>query len=77
MANHMLAVGRTLYAWALPLGLCNANPFIDVKQLPMADKGHIPWPRFVVEYVLERAPPDIVRLTRLGIMTCQRENRTW
>ena len=74
MANQMLAVGRTLYAWALPLGLCNANPFIPVKSLPMADKGHVPWPKFVVDYVLEKAPPDLARLTRLGIMTCQRES---
>src|SRR6202035_4345402 len=58
----------------LPLGLCNANPFIHVKPLAMDDKGHIPWPRFVVEYVLDKAPPDLVRLTRLGIMTCQRES---
>jgi hypothetical protein len=68
------AIGRALYAWALPLGLCNANPFSPVPPLPMADKGHVPWPRFVVEYVLEKAPPDLVRLTRLGIMTCQRES---
>ena len=74
IANQMLSVGRTLYAWALPLGLCNANPFIHVKPLPMADKGHIPWPKFVVDYVLEKASPDLVRLTRLGIMTCQRES---
>ena len=74
MANQTLAVGRTLYAWALPLGLCDANPFIHVKPLAMDDKGHVPWPRFVVEYVLEKAPPDLVRLTRLGIMTCQRES---
>jgi integrase len=74
MANQFLSVGRTLYAWALPLGLCNSNPFIPVKPLAMADRGHIPWPQFVVDYVVEKAPPDLVRLTRLGIMTCQRES---
>jgi hypothetical protein len=57
MANQFLSVGRTLYAWALPLGLCNSNPFIPVKPLAMADRGHIPWPKFVVDYVLEKAPP--------------------
>ena len=74
MANQMLSVGRTLYGWALPLGLCDTNPFSQVKPLPMADKGHVPWPTFVIEYVLEKAPADLIRLTRLGIMTCQRES---
>jgi integrase len=74
MANQMLSVGRTLYAWALPLGLVETNPFVSVEPIVMPDKGHVPWPKFVVEYVLENAPPDLVRLTRLGIMTCQRES---
>jgi hypothetical protein len=74
MANQMLAVGRTLYGWALPLGLCKTNPFIAVRPLAIADRGHVPWPQWVVEYVLEKAPADLIRLTRLGIMTCQRES---
>ena len=36
--------------------------------------GHIPWPTWVVDYVRDHAPPDLVRLERLGIMTCQRES---
>ena len=63
MANQMLAVGRTLYAWALPLGLCDANPFIHVKPLAMDDKGHVPWPRFVVEYVLRKGTALILSVS--------------
>jgi integrase len=74
MANQMLAVGRALYSWALPLGLCKSNPFVPVKPLPVLDKGHVPWPGWVVDYVVEHAPPDLVRMVRLGIITCQRES---
>ena len=74
MANQMLAVGRTLYGWALPLGLCKSNPFVPVKPLTVPDKGHVPWPQWAIDYVIKNAPDDLVRMTRLGIMTCQRES---
>ena len=44
MANQMLAVGRTLLDWAIPLGLADANPFDKVKALDVPDRGHVPWP---------------------------------
>jgi hypothetical protein len=72
MANQMLSVGRTIWDWAIPLGLAVANPFDKVKDFDIPDRGHVPWPAWVVDYVLAHAWPDLVRMERLGIMTCQR-----
>ena len=75
MANHMLSLGRSLWGWAIPMGLAGAvNPFESVKDLATDDSGHIPWPTWAVDYVRDHAPPDIVRLERIGIITCQRES---
>lgn len=74
MANQMLSVGRTLYAWAIPLGLVTANPFENVKPLQTLDRGHVPWPQWVVEDVCRTAWEDLRRMVRLGTMTCQRES---
>lgn len=74
MANHMLACGRTLWAWAIPFGYATVNPFNPVKDLATDDSGHIPWPTWAIDFVRDHAPPDLVRLQRLGIMTCQRES---
>jgi hypothetical protein len=74
MANHMLACGRTVWDWAIPLDLADVNPFDKVKDLDLPDRGHVPWPKWAVDYVQEHAPPDLVRMMRLGIMTCQRES---
>jgi hypothetical protein len=72
MANQMLSVGRTIWDWAIPLDLAVANPFDKVKDFDIPDRGHVPWPSWVVEYVRAHAWPDLVRMERLGIMTCQR-----
>lgn len=72
MANQMLAVGRTIWDWAIPLDLAKANPFDKVKDLDVPDRGHVPWPAWVVDYVRANAPTDLVRMVRLGVMTCQR-----
>jgi hypothetical protein len=40
----MLACGRGLWAWAIPLGLADTNPFVYVKDLDLLDRGHVPWP---------------------------------
>ena len=74
MANQMLAVGRTVWDWAIPLDYVESNPFDKVKDFDELDRGHIPWPLWVRVYVDEHAPEDIRRLMRLGIMTCQRES---
>jgi len=74
MANQMLSVGRTLYDWGVVLGLAKQNPFEKVPPLDVPDRGHVPWPGWAVDYVRKHAPPDIVRLVRLGIATCQRES---
>jgi integrase len=77
MANQMLDVGRTLWRWAIPLGLVGrqpVNPFEQVKDLPLPDRGHVPWPKWVRTYVLEHAPQDLQRMVQLGLMTCQRES---
>ncbi|WP_315812296.1 hypothetical protein [Bradyrhizobium sp. SZCCHNR2028] len=72
MANQMLSVGRTIFDWAIPLGLAEANPFEKVRDFDIPDRGHVPWPDWIVDYVRANAWPDLVRMTRLGIMTCQR-----
>ena len=72
MANQMLSVGRTIWDWAIPLDLAVANPFDKVKDFDIPDRGHVPWPSWVVEYVRAHAWPDLVRMEWLGIMTCQR-----
>jgi integrase len=72
MANQMLAVGRTIWDWAIPLDLAKLNPFEKIKDIDVPDRGHVPWPSWVIDYVREHAWPDLVRMERLGIMTCQR-----
>jgi integrase len=72
MANQMLSVGRTIWDWAIPLGLAVANPFDKVRDFDIPDRGHVPWPAWVVDYVLAHAWPDLMRIERLGIMTCLR-----
>jgi hypothetical protein len=41
-----------------------------VKDFDIPDRGHVPWPSWVVDYVRTHAWPDLVRMERLGIMTC-------
>jgi hypothetical protein len=72
MANQMLAVGRTVWDWAIPLGHAQINPFDKVKDLDIPDRGHVPWPDWVVAHVQQHAWPDLVRMVKLGVMTCQR-----
>jgi hypothetical protein len=72
MANQTLSVGRTIWDWAIPLDLAKLNPFDKVKDFDIPDRGHVPWPSWVVDYVRAHAWPDLVRMERLGIMTCQR-----
>ncbi|WP_315797652.1 hypothetical protein [Bradyrhizobium sp. SZCCHNRI3043] len=72
MANQMLSVGRTIWDWAIPLGLAMASPFDKVKDFDIPDRGHVPWPAWAVEHVRAHAWPDLVRMVRLGVMTCQR-----
>lgn len=72
MANQMLSVGRTIWDWAIPLNLAKFNPFDKVKNFDIPDRGHVPWPAWVIDYVRLHAWPDLVRMVRLGVMTCQR-----
>jgi hypothetical protein len=72
MANQMLSVGGTIWDWGIPLGIVKINPFEKIKDLEIPDRGHVPWPAWVVEYIRLHATPDLVRMTRLGVMTCRR-----
>lgn len=72
MANQMLAVGRTIWDWGIPLGFGEINPFDKVKDLDIPDRGHVPWPAWVIEFVCANAWPDLVRMVKLGKMTSQR-----
>jgi hypothetical protein len=67
MANQMLSVSRTIWDWAIPLGLAQANPFDKLRDFDIPDRGHVPWPAWVVDYVRQHAWPDLVRMERLGI----------
>jgi hypothetical protein len=72
MANQMLSVGGTIWDWAIPLNLAKLNPFEKVRDFEIPDRGHVPWPAWVIEHVRQHAWPDLVRMTRLGNMTRQR-----
>jgi integrase len=76
MANQMLAVGSTIWDWGIPLGIVKTNPFDKIKNLEIPDRGHVPWPSWVIEHFRLHAPPDLVRMVELGIMTCQRISDT-
>ena len=52
--------------------MAKLNPFDKVKDLDIPDRGHVPWPAWVIDYVRAHAWPDLVRMVRLGVMTCQR-----
>lgn len=73
MANQLLSVGRTVWKWGASIGV-KSNQFFLVKDLPIPDRGHIPWPAWAVEQVCNSASPDLVRMVLLGTMTCQRES---
>jgi len=72
MANQMLSVGRTIWDWAIPLDLAKTNTFDKMKDFDIPDRGHVPWPSWIIEHVRAHAWPDLVRMMRLGVMTCQR-----
>jgi hypothetical protein len=74
MANQLLSVGSTLYNWAMIYGKAATNPFEPVPWLEVPDRGHVPWPQWVAAHVEQHATPDLVRMVRLGIATCQRES---
>lgn len=69
------ARGRSyVWDWAIPLAIADTNPFDEIRDLEVADPGHVPWPCWVFQRVLEHAPEDLRRLAVLGRMTCQRES---
>jgi hypothetical protein len=55
---------------AIPLNFAKINPFDKVKDFDIPDRGHVPWPAWAIAYVREQAWPDLVRMEKLGIMTC-------
>jgi hypothetical protein len=73
MANHMLSLGRSLWTWGRSIGV-KTDPFTGIADLPVPDRGHVPWPDWAVEIVCKEAWPDLVRMVRLGLATCQRES---
>lgn len=78
MANQMISIGRILYDWAAPLAHLGDQPFNPFDKVPNldvdGDRGHIPWPRFLLEFADQHAWSDIRRMIRLGVATCQRES---
>jgi hypothetical protein len=63
MANQMLSVGGTIWDWGIPLGIVKLNPFEKIKDLEIPDRGHVPWPAWVVEYISIRRRPGLTRPT--------------
>lgn len=77
MANQMLAVGNTVWSWAIPLGILGPrpiNPFDHVSDLDTPDRGHVPWPEWARAFALEHVPEDLARFIKLGCWTGQRES---
>jgi hypothetical protein len=61
--------------WAALYNLASRNPFEKVPPLSAPDCGNIPWPQWALDYVREHdGLPDLVRLVRPGVATCQRES---
>jgi len=73
-ANHMLAVGKALYRWAVPRGFSKTNPFREVSPLPRDDEGHRPWPDWAIDYVMQHAWEDLRRFVFLAVEIGQRES---
>jgi integrase len=73
-ANHMLAFGRTLWNWGIPRDYSENNPFGHIKDIETPDRGHVPWPPFIVDYVRRHGTEDLRRMVLLGTATCQRES---
>ena len=67
LSDRNLANGRTIWDWAILLGLAVVNPFDKVRDFDIPDRGHVPWPSWVVDQVRAHAWPDLVRM-----VTCQR-----
>lgn len=73
-ANYMLSVGRVVFGWAIPREFSDTNPFRDVKDLPVKDDGHWPWPDWALDEIAVKAPQDIQRFVFLATQTGQRES---
>src|SRR2546430_17460332 len=54
LSDRNLANGRTIWDWAILLGLAVVNPFDKVRDFDIPDRGHVPWPSWVVDQVRAR-----------------------
>jgi len=66
MANQMLSVGRTIWDWAIPLGLAVVNPSTGQDFDILRPRACAAWPSWVVDHVRAHAWPDLVRMVRLA-----------
>lgn len=72
MANMVRTVLSVLLAFAIKLGHVQQNAARDVEAYEEAGEGSAPWPEDVFSFVLEHAPPLVMRAAVLARATGQR-----
>ena len=72
LANHLLAVLSTLYAWAMEHNWQVRNPCTDVRRFPVKSDGRKPWPTWAFDVAESSFRPELRRLYFLGRYTGQR-----
>ena len=74
-ANHLVSVLRTVLAWGLQRGYGERNPANDVASINILDEQNAtPWPEWIYQLVLARAPEHLRRVAFLGRVTGQRRS---
>lgn len=71
-ANHMLAVLRTLFGWAVANGLMKVNPAREVKKASTKSDGAKPWPADMIRLALDHCRWEVRLFVALGYYTGQR-----
>ena len=72
MANMVVSVLRVLLREGIKRDYCTINVARDIEMLEEAGIGAEPWPENVYAFVLEHAPPLLMRAAVLGRATGQR-----
>lgn len=71
-ANHQISILRTLIEFGISRGYRQDNPLVGLKPLKRDEGGHRPWPEKGWQFVIDNAPPDLMRMAFLGRATGQR-----
>ena len=75
LANQLVRMLRTLFAFGIPRGYIDRNPAIEVKPIPYVDVEHAhPRPEDAFKRIIETAPEHIRRAAFLGRACGQRRS---